>query len=192
MGNFVNSANHRICPLSAGCSSAKPAPKLFSGSIPQKKTPSVMKTKAWRALFVLTFCTMPAQAIILLGLGNSDNLTDPGSGAPFASVARLSNGLGTIGGSGIYLGNGYILTANHVGPFSSVTFDGVTTYTHDGMTPQQVGTTDIPRTSIPSSRSLPPWSSPPLLLSCFFDAGDPRPEESIANPPGSHGDQVRE
>lgn len=101
-----------------------------------------MKEKTLPLLCLLALCTSPAHAIILFGLDNTGNLTDPGTGAPFASVARLSNG-STIGGSGIYLGNGYVLTANHVTSFSSVTFDGLTSYTHDGIAPQQVGTTDM-------------------------------------------------
>ncbi|MDE0834974.1 MAG: hypothetical protein OSA84_01320 [Akkermansiaceae bacterium] len=82
---------------------------------------------------------MPAHAIILFGKNNSANLTDPATGAPYASVGKLTDGLHTtIGGSGIYLGNGYVLTANHVGPFTSITFDGSTYYDHDGATPVQV------------------------------------------------------
>lgn len=101
-----------------------------------------MKEKTLPLLCLLALCASPAQAIILFGVGNAGNTTDPNTGAPFASVARLSNG-STIGGSGIYLGNGYVLTADHVTPFSSVTFDGTTSFSHDGLAPQQVGSTDM-------------------------------------------------
>jgi len=112
-----------------------------------------MKNYSLGILFGLTLGMIPAHAIILFGLDNSANQTDPGTGVPFESVARLSNGSGTYGGSGIYLGNGYILTAHHVGPFSSVTFDGITSYSHDGVAPTQIGTTDMKifrLTSMPS------------------------------------------
>lgn len=103
-----------------------------------------MKTKALRTLFALTLSATPGHAIILFGLGNSNNLSDPVTGVPFESVARLSDSAGTsLGGSGIYIGNGYMLTANHVGPFERVTFDGSTPYYHDGVTPIQIGSTDM-------------------------------------------------
>ena len=91
------------------------------------------------SLIFLAFCAAQANAVILLGKDNSANQSNPGTGVPWDSVGRLSNLDGSIvGGSGIYLGNGYILTANHVGPFASVTFDGSTFYTHDGVPPIQV------------------------------------------------------
>jgi len=103
-----------------------------------------MKTHLIRAVFVILLCQAPANAIVLFGKDNTGNLSDPGTGTPWASVARLSNADGSvIGGSGIYLGNGYILTAAHVGPFASVTFDGSTFFMHDGVNPVQVGSTDM-------------------------------------------------
>lgn len=102
-----------------------------------------MKPNALHTLVYLTLGITPAHAIILFGLGNTDNTTDPLTGAPYESVARLSNGAGVFGGSGIYLGNRYVLTANHVGPYASVTFDGITSYAHDGIAPVQIGTTDM-------------------------------------------------
>lgn len=101
-------------------------------------TPNFLATAS-----LLVLCSTGAQAIILFGKDNTANLTDPGTGAPFQSVGQLSNGSGGLGGSGIYLGNGYVLTANHVTPFSSVTFDGVTFHTHDGAAAQQIGSTDM-------------------------------------------------
>jgi hypothetical protein len=56
-----------------------------------------------------------ARAVILLGGNNSANTTDPGSALPWASVAKLTNSTGTtVAPSAVYLGNGYMLTANHV------------------------------------------------------------------------------
>lgn len=98
-----------------------------------------MNSKTLAALILLTLFSSRVQAIILFGLDNSQNRTDPGTGAPWESVGRLSNSAVTVfGGSGVYLGNGYVLTANHVGPFASITFDGTTFYTHDGIAPVQV------------------------------------------------------
>lgn len=82
-----------------------------------------------------------AQAIINFGLTNSDNLTSPGGGLPFDSVAQVENNDGTsLSGSAVYLGNGYMLTANHVSMRSFVTFDNGSTYIARDLsyTPQQV------------------------------------------------------
>ncbi len=80
-----------------------------------------------------------SEALILYGEDNSQNLTDPGTGVPFDAVGGLGNSdSSVIGGTGVHLGNGFILTANHVGPFASVTFDGSTFFTHDGAAPVQV------------------------------------------------------
>ncbi len=102
-----------------------------------------MKNCLLATVSFLFLCSPGAQAIILFGKDNTANTTDPNTGAPYQSVGQLSNGSGGLGGSGIYLGNGYVLTANHVSPFSTVTFDGTTFHSHDGATPEQVGNTDM-------------------------------------------------
>lgn len=86
-----------------------------------------------------------AKAIILLGLDNSANQTDPGTGVPFDAVARVSNALsGSIGGSAVHLGNGWMITANHIGAIAYTTFDGSTFYNRDvSVLPQRIGTTDM-------------------------------------------------
>jgi hypothetical protein len=97
-----------------------------------------------RALVAAWLCVMtqPASAIILFGLGNSANQTDPGTGAPFDSVAKVfTTSNGNTRGSAVHLGGGYMLTANHVEVTTnqSFTFDGVTSYAFDaGFTPTQV------------------------------------------------------
>ena len=79
------------------------------------------------------FSARSAMAIILYGAGNSTNLTDPGNGAPWANVGRFSNAGGTsFTASGIYVGNRYVLTADHVGVTTHFTFDGLTLYEVDG------------------------------------------------------------
>jgi hypothetical protein len=82
----------------------------------------------------------PAGAMILFGLDNSANQTDPGTGVPFSSVGLVTNaGQANPMGSAIHLGGGYMLTANHVIMQPYVTFDGVTYYERDlGFLPTQV------------------------------------------------------
>jgi hypothetical protein len=76
-----------------------------------------------------------APAILFWNLGNGDNLTDPGTGAPFASVGRVTNVGNTIGvGSAVYLGGGFILTANHVlinATYNRITFNGTDSFEVD-------------------------------------------------------------
>ena len=83
---------------------------------------------------------VPAGAMILFGLDNTANRTDPGTGVPFDAVGLV---VGTGGadpmGSAIHLGGGYMLTANHVVMQPYVTFDGSTFYQRDtGFIPAQV------------------------------------------------------
>ena len=82
----------------------------------------------------------PAGAVILFGLDNAANQTDPGTGVPFSGVGMLADaGLANPMGTAIYLGGGYMLTANHVGMKPYVTFDGATYYQRDtSFTPVQV------------------------------------------------------
>lgn len=89
-------------------------------------------------LSIFALSVSASHAIILFGKDNSGNTTDPVTGVPWDSVGRLSNLGGTIGGSAVYLGNGYVLTAGHVGPYDRVTFDGTTFFYHDGVAPEQV------------------------------------------------------
>ena len=80
----------------------------------------------------LALMPLPALGIINFGLDNSGNLTDPGTGAPFDAVARVSSsGGGSPAGSAIHLGNGYMLTADHVANRSHVSFDGTIEYARD-------------------------------------------------------------
>lgn len=81
-----------------------------------------------------------SHAIILHGEDNSANQTDPGNGAPWNYVAHLGNLSGTgVGSSAVYLGWGWMLTADHVAQRSSVSFDGgVTSLAVDASSWQQV------------------------------------------------------
>jgi hypothetical protein len=103
---------------------------------------SKLTRTAVAALACMLACIQPGSAIILFGLDNSANLTDPGTGVPFDAVAKVYNtGDGITRGSAVHLGGGYMLTANHVAATvgQSFTFDGVTSYALDtGFTPTQV------------------------------------------------------
>jgi len=98
-----------------------------------------------RIFLLVCFWSTSAQAIILFGLDNSANQTDPGTGVPFDAVARVSNSTsGQIGGSAIHLGDGWMITADHVGSIAFTTFDGSTFYNRDTTQPTiQIGTTDM-------------------------------------------------
>jgi hypothetical protein len=94
------------------------------------------------ALCCLFALTLTADAIILFGLDNSANQTDPLTGVPFDAVAKVYNTSdGATRGSAIYLGSGYMLTANHVAATvgQKFTFNGIDSYSLDeGFAPQQV------------------------------------------------------
>lgn len=82
-------------------------------------------------LLVALWAVSPAYAIIIVGGGNSVNLTDPGNGSPWNEVARITNSTGThvSSGSAVHLGGGYMLTANHVNLSQGyVSFDGSSMY----------------------------------------------------------------
>jgi hypothetical protein len=103
-----------------------------------------MKSGFVHVLATLGFMMQPAGAIILFGLDNSANQTDPGTGVHFDAVAKVYNTSGgDTRGSAVHIGGGYMLTANHVEVTAaqSFTFNGVDFYTLDaGYTPTQVAT----------------------------------------------------
>jgi len=86
-------------------------------------------------LTLLLGLILPARGMLFWNKDNSANQTDPGTGVPWGSVAKVVNsGLSALSGSAIYLGNGYLLTANHVtmnSTYAFVTFDGVNTFQID-------------------------------------------------------------
>lgn len=107
-----------------------PGRSTLSGLHPENKCPA---SKRWHAvLLAILLGAAPAQAVILFGLDNSANQTDPGTGVQFSSVGLLSElGKASPQGSAIHLGGGYMLTADHVGMRPYVTFDGTTFYQRD-------------------------------------------------------------
>ena len=88
------------------------------------------------AAILLMATRFAAPAMVFWNLGNDANQTDPGTGAPWSAVAKVVNSnVSLLSGSAIYLGGGYMLTANHVtmntNEFSYVTFDGTNTFAID-------------------------------------------------------------
>lgn len=92
------------------------------------------------AAILLLLLPSAAPAVVFWNLDNAANQTDPGTGVFWASVAKIydpSNN--AMSGSAVYLGNGYLLTANHVyvGPgfdtndYSRVSFDNINSYPID-------------------------------------------------------------
>jgi hypothetical protein len=82
-----------------------------------------------------------ANAIVFFSQGNDANLTNPGNGLPWDNVVQMRNESGPIG-TGVYLGNRYVLTAGHVGPLTSVKV-GVLDYQLDSSVPIFIGTADM-------------------------------------------------
>jgi hypothetical protein len=113
------------------------------------------------ALFLLPLTA--AQAIILYDANETANTVAPTSGAPWEYVARLDIG-GTPDASGVYLGNNYMLTADHVTltSTSTVLLNGQTFAIDTTFAAVQVGGADIKIFKIlgnPGLASLPLMTS---------------------------------
>jgi hypothetical protein len=95
-----------------------------------------------------------AHAVILFGGDNLANRTDPTNGVPWTNVGAFANGTGGWTGSGVYLGNRYVLTAHHVTLTSQVTFDGATFHSVEGSTTPLPGV-DLRLVRLASDPGLP-------------------------------------
>ena len=74
----------------------------------------------WGGLWLLFSPFNQARAIVFSSQGNDANLSSPaGLNLPWDNVVQMQSPTGPIG-TGVYLGNRYVLTAGHVGPLSSV------------------------------------------------------------------------
>jgi hypothetical protein len=83
-----------------------------------------------------------AHAIVLLGsdTAGTNNLVAPTNGAPWQYVASIDSNAA----SGVYLGYGYILTANHVtGPLASASINGSIYAIDQSYVPFQIGGADL-------------------------------------------------
>ncbi|MCX6935096.1 MAG: hypothetical protein NTZ01_02740, partial [Verrucomicrobia bacterium] len=82
-----------------------------------------------------------AHAIVFFSQGNDYNLTNPGGSLPWDNVVQIRSSTGPTG-SWVYLGNGYVLTAGHVGPVDNVRI-GSTDFALDPAAPISIGTSDM-------------------------------------------------
>lgn len=82
-----------------------------------------------------------ARAVIFYSSGNDHNTSSPGGGLPWDNVVEIRSNSG-IAGSGVYLGNRYVLTAAHVGPTEVVRINA-TDFTLESAAPIQIGTADM-------------------------------------------------
>ena len=95
----------------------------------------------WGGLWLLFSPFDQARAIVFFSQGNDANLTSPGGGLPWDNVVQMQSSTGPIG-TGVYLGNRYVLTAGHVGPLTSVKV-GFVNYLLDSSPAVAIGTADM-------------------------------------------------
>jgi len=93
-----------------------------------------------------------ASAIVFFSQGNDANLTNPRNGLPWDNVVQMRNESGPIG-TGVYLGNRYVLTAGHVGPLTSVKV-GFVDYLLDSSPALAIGTADMKLVRLASDPGL--------------------------------------
>ena len=106
-------------------------------------------------LFGAVFLFAPidfASAIVFFSQGNTANLANPGNGLPWDNVVQMRSGSGPIG-TGVYLGNRYVLTAGHVGPLTSVKV-GLVDYLIDSSPAVAIETADMKLVRLASDPGL--------------------------------------
>jgi hypothetical protein len=100
----------------------------------------------------ISFTMWPVHAIVFFSQGNDANLTSPGGGLPWDNVVQMQSPTGPIG-TGVYLGNRYVLTAGHVGPLASVKV-GYVDYLLDSSPAVAIGTADMKLVRLASDPGL--------------------------------------
>ena len=93
-----------------------------------------------------------ASAIVFFSQGNDANLENPENGLPWDNVVQMRSNSGPIG-TGVYLGNRYVLTAGHVGPLTSVKV-GFVDYLLDASPAVAIGTADMKLVRLASDPGL--------------------------------------
>ena len=106
----------------------------------------------WGGLWLLFSQFEQARAIVFFSQGNDVNLTNPGNGLPWENVVQMRSSTGPIG-TGVYLGNRYVLTAGHVGPLTSVKV-GFVNYLLDSSPAVAIGTADMKLVRLASDPGL--------------------------------------
>ena len=100
----------------------------------------------------ISFTMGPVHAIVFFSQGNDANLTSPGGGLPWDNVVQMQSPTGPIG-TGVYLGNRYVLTAGHVGPLTSVKV-GFVDYLLDSSPAVAIGRADMQLVRLASDPGL--------------------------------------
>jgi hypothetical protein len=108
-----------------------------------------------------------ARAIVFFSQGNDANLISPGGGLPWDNVVQMQSSTGPIG-TGVYLGNRYVLTAGHVGPLTSVKV-GFVDYLLDSSPAVAIGRADMKLVRLASD---PGMNGVRLNTNPFGDTGD--------------------
>jgi hypothetical protein len=106
----------------------------------------------WGGLWLLFSQFDQARAIVFFSQGNDHNLTNPGDNLPWDNVVKMQSGTGQIG-TGVYLGNRYVLTAGHVGPLTSVKV-GYVDYLLDSSPAVAIGRADMQLVRLASDPGL--------------------------------------
>jgi hypothetical protein len=94
----------------------------------------------------------PVHAIVFFSQGDDANLISPGGGLPWDNVVQMQSSTGPIG-TGVYLGNRYVLTAGHVDPLTSVKV-GFVDYLLDSSPAVAIGTADMKLVRLASDPGL--------------------------------------
>jgi len=121
----------------------------------------------WGGLWLLFSPFDQARAIVFSSQGNDANLISPGGGLPWDNVVQMQSGTGPIG-TGVYLGNRYVLTAGHVGPLTSVKV-GFVDYLLDSSPAVAIGRADMKLVRLASD---PGMNGVRLNTNPFGDTGD--------------------
>jgi hypothetical protein len=107
----------------------------------------------WGGLWLLFSPFDQARAIVFFSQGNDANLSSPaGLNLPWDNVVQMRSTSGPIG-SGVYLGNRYVLTAGHVGPLTSVKV-GYVDYLLDSSPAVAIGRADMKLVRLASDPGL--------------------------------------
>ena len=106
----------------------------------------------WGGLWLLFSQFEQARAIVFFSQGNGANLDNPAVGLPWDNVVQMQIPTGPIG-TGVYLGNRYVLTAGHVGPLTSVKV-GFVNYLLDSSPAVAIGTADMKLVRLASDPGL--------------------------------------
>ena len=106
----------------------------------------------WGGLWLLFSPFDQARAIVFFSQGNDVNLTNLGNGLPWENVVQMQSSTGPIG-TGVYLGNRYVLTAGHVGPLTSVKV-GLVDYLIDSSPAVAIETADMKLVRLASDPGL--------------------------------------